>query len=185
MTYVMDNAEIVFVTEWFTIERQTYDDVKALEGKPFYRVNTPDGVIVLALTENGEVILVKQFRPALGYHTLELPAGAVDPGETPMEAAERELFEETGYVCQTLTPLGTGHLMASRLNAQQFPVLGHGASRYPSYMPKEDLQVLLVSPTELKDLVLSEEFRQHHALAAFLLADWKTGTSLTRPETIQ
>ncbi len=118
VTSLMDNAEIVFETEWFNVERQAYDGVKALQGKPFFRINAPDGVLVLALTESKEIILVKQFRPALGQHTLELPAGAVEPNETSVEAAARELYEETGYVCKSLMQLGTGHLMASRLNAR-------------------------------------------------------------------
>lgn len=155
MTSIIDNAEIVFETEWFNVERQAYDGVKTLQGKPFYRINALDGVIVLALTASNEIVLVKQFRPALGQHTLEMPAGAVEPNETPVEAAARELYEETGYVCQSLIQLGTGHLMASRLNARQHTVLGAGASRHPSYSPREEFQVLLVSPAEMKRLVLA------------------------------
>ena len=177
----MGRGEIVFETEWFSVERQPYDGIEALQGKPYYRINAPDGVMVLALTESNEVILVEQFRPAIGQSTLELPAGAVDPHETPLEAAARELHEETGYVCKSLAPLGQGRLMASRFNAYQFPFLGTGATRHPSYVSKEDTQARLVSPAELKKLVLSQQFLQYAAFAVLVLADWKVGTSLTRP----
>lgn len=177
-----EDRKIVFETEWFNVERQTYHGVAALNGKPFYRVNAPDGVLVLALTESHDIILVKQFRPALGRHTLELPAGAVAPNETPLEAAARELYEETGYVCRRLVQLGVGNLMASRLNARQFAVLGSEASRQPGDGPEDGSQVIIASPAELKTLVLSGQFMQLAALSLLVLAEWKTGASLTRPE---
>jgi ADP-ribose pyrophosphatase len=60
-------------------------------------VSNPDTVAVLALTEAGEVILVREFRPGPERLLYELPGGAVDEGETPEDAARRELLEETGY----------------------------------------------------------------------------------------
>jgi len=60
-------------------------------------VANPDTVAVVALTEAGEVILVREYRPGPETLLYELPGGAVDDGETPLEAARRELAEETGY----------------------------------------------------------------------------------------
>lgn len=61
---------------------------------------------VLPLTDDGHVILVEQFRPGPEAVLLELPGGAVEPGEAPLDAARRELLEETGYVGQ-LAQAGT------------------------------------------------------------------------------
>lgn len=58
--------------------------------------NVCDGVMILPVTEEGEVVLLKQYRPAISDYLYELPAGMVDLGETIEEAAKRELFEETG-----------------------------------------------------------------------------------------
>lgn len=63
------------------------------------------GAAVVAIDERGEVLLVRQARPAVGARVLELPAGLVDPGETPLDAARRELAEETGYTAGQLEPL--------------------------------------------------------------------------------
>jgi 8-oxo-dGTP pyrophosphatase MutT (NUDIX family) len=178
----MTSSDIVFETEWFNVERQTYDDIEALGGKPFYRINAPDGVMVLAMTGRNQLVMVEQFRPALCEHTLELPAGARDPDETPEQTAARELYEETGYVCESLIPLGAGRLMGSRFNAYQFPFLGLGAKLSSSHVPRENIQVRLVSPEELKRLTLNQEFVQYTALALMILADWQVGTSLTQPE---
>ena len=65
--------------------------------EPFYLVEAPDYVTVVALTAARELLLVRQPRPALGQVTLELPSGHVDPGEEPPAAAARELLEETGF----------------------------------------------------------------------------------------
>lgn len=63
----------------------------------FNSVELKDWVIVFALTEAGELITVRQHRLATDKITDELPAGAIDDGESPTEAAKRELLEETGY----------------------------------------------------------------------------------------
>jgi ADP-ribose pyrophosphatase len=59
-------------------------------------------VAVLALTDDDRVVLVRQFRPGPGQVLMELPGGVVDPGESPVEAARRELLEESGYAARTV-----------------------------------------------------------------------------------
>lgn len=63
------------------------------------------GAAIVAVDEAGQVLLVRQHRPAVGVDLLELPAGIVDPGEQPIECARRELEEETGYTAERLDPL--------------------------------------------------------------------------------
>jgi ADP-ribose pyrophosphatase len=62
----------------------------------------PGAVCVVPLFENGDVILVRQYRHATGTHLLEICAGGLKPGEDPLEAARRELEEETGYLAGKL-----------------------------------------------------------------------------------
>ncbi len=73
---------------------------------PFYRIDSSDWVNVVPATTGGEIVMVKQFRHGSREVTLEVPGGLVDPGETPVEAAARELLEETGYRARTLVSLG-------------------------------------------------------------------------------
>jgi len=73
--------------------------------------------MVLAVTDANEIVMVKQFRPALKQVTTELPAGFVEVDEDPRETAIRELYEETGYQCKDMRPLGTGRTMQNRCNA--------------------------------------------------------------------
>ncbi len=172
----MNNKETVFRTEWFSVEQESFEQVGALDGKPYYRINSPDGVMILAVTETGEIILVKQFRPAFNQHTLEFPSGAVNELESSQEAAARELYEETGYVCKDLSHLGTGRIMMNRHNSREFAFLGTGAVKDPEFEGKEDMEVVLVTRSDFKALVLSGQFEQLAAVAVLALADWKSGS---------
>ena len=69
---------------------------------------------VVPVTEEGEVVLVRQWRQPLGTFTLELPSGAVDAGEDPAEAAGRELLEETGFRAAGLARLASVHTSTGR-----------------------------------------------------------------------
>jgi ADP-ribose pyrophosphatase len=66
----------------------------------------PGAVAIVALTKEGDLILVQQWRRAIGKVTLEIPAGVIDPGEKPEETAQRELQEEIGQKPGQLTYLG-------------------------------------------------------------------------------
>ena len=69
-------------------------------------VDHPGAVAVVAVTGGGEVLLVRQYRYAVGRELLEIPAGTLEPGEQPETCARRELEEETGRQAGSLEPLG-------------------------------------------------------------------------------
>src|SRR5260370_24302318 len=87
------SSALIFSTPWFNVVAKTLED----QQEPYYSLELPDYVSVIAITDKNHVLLVRQYRPAVDSYTLELPAGHVDAGETPAESAERELLEETGY----------------------------------------------------------------------------------------
>jgi 8-oxo-dGTP pyrophosphatase MutT (NUDIX family) len=86
-------GESVFQTPWFEIVA-TPDPGG---GKPFYVLHCGDFAALAALNEQGELLLVRQYRPGARAFTLEVPSGHVEVGETPEQAARKELLEETGY----------------------------------------------------------------------------------------
>jgi 8-oxo-dGTP pyrophosphatase MutT (NUDIX family) len=69
-------------------------------------VEHSDCIAVVALDEQGNVLLVRQFRYAVGKSLLEIPAGGIDPGEEPVDAVRRELQEEIGYLPRKIDKLG-------------------------------------------------------------------------------
>ena len=84
------------------------DDIETSDGLKSFRevVVHNGGVVIVALTEDGKVILTKQYRYPLKCSNVELPAGKLEPGENPDDAAIRELEEETGYIAKKWKSLG-------------------------------------------------------------------------------
>ncbi|MEK6249724.1 MAG: NUDIX hydrolase [Planctomycetales bacterium] len=72
----------------------------------FEIIRHPGGAAVLPFLPDGQVLLIKQFRPAIGTMVYEIPAGRLEPNESPEECAGRELIEEVGYCATQITHLG-------------------------------------------------------------------------------
>jgi ADP-ribose pyrophosphatase len=69
-------------------------------------IDHPGAVTIIPVDDNGNILFVRQFRPATGEILLELPAGTLEKGENPKDCAAREIQEETGFAAKTLTSLG-------------------------------------------------------------------------------
>ena len=113
--------------------RVTYDTVRLENGDTSFRevVHHHGGACVLAVTPQDEIYLVKQFRYAMGEEIWELPAGKLEAGEDPFEAAKRELAEE----CGVLAARGTG-LPEASLPALSTRPSGMTAKRSTSGPPR-------------------------------------------------
>ena len=138
----------------------------------FYSVRTTgDYAAVVAVTEEGRVPLVRQFRPAVESVVLELPSGAVDPGERPEAAIRRELLEETGCLARDVVSLGALYTDSGRMQTLQWGFFAPGV-RAGAAEPHgdEQLELLFVDEEELRDLVRSGELRMAPHLAILALA---------------
>ena len=91
----------------FDVQVATMESPHTGAPHPFYRIESPAWVNVVALTPDDELVMVRQFRQGSRVVTLEIPGGLVDPGESPEAAAARELIEETGYRAGRLASLGS------------------------------------------------------------------------------
>jgi ADP-ribose pyrophosphatase len=69
-------------------------------------IHHPGASAMIPISDNDNVILIKQYRHAIGDFIWEIPAGTLDPNETPLECAKRELIEETGFSANTWQKLG-------------------------------------------------------------------------------
>lgn len=90
----------------FRVYRRDAEHPQTGAVRTFSIIHSSDWVNVVALTPDDRVVLVRQYRHGIGRQTLEIPGGMVDPGETPLEAAQRELREETGYATARWREIG-------------------------------------------------------------------------------
>ena len=90
----------------FGVRREQYESPRTGQALNATIVEAPDWVNVIALTPEEQCVLVRQYRFGTERVALEIPGGMIDPDESPLLAAERELREETGYGAQRLDVLG-------------------------------------------------------------------------------
>ncbi|HCN82929.1 MAG TPA: DNA mismatch repair protein MutT [Sphingobacteriaceae bacterium] len=136
----------------------------------YYVLEYPGWVNAVALTENNEIIIIKQYRHAAAEVITEIPGGCIDPGETPEEAVKRELLEETGYAFDKIDPLATLYANPSTGNNKTYSFLATGGRKVQEQHldGREEIIVELVSMQKLKELLLDNQFAQAlHASAIF------------------
>ncbi|MCM1484139.1 MAG: NUDIX hydrolase [Muribaculaceae bacterium] len=91
------DSEYLFRRPWLTARRDTVVLPDGRVNSEYYVLEYPDFVNVMAITADGRMLLVRQYRHGIGRMSLELCAGVIEPGEDPLDAAKRELMEETGF----------------------------------------------------------------------------------------
>lgn len=91
------DSEYLIRRPWMTARRDHVRLPSGVEMEEYYVLEYPDWVNIIALTAEGNMVLERQYRHARQLVGWELPAGIIEHGEDPMEAAKRELLEETGY----------------------------------------------------------------------------------------
>lgn len=164
----LSQIQKVFETEWFSIDAVPY---QCPSNRPYFRLSMDDSVEIMAVTPHKKIILVRQFRPALGISMLELPAGLADTGESCEEAIIRELEEETGYVCDSVTYMGSFKIAPSRINNTLHFFFGKGARAMDVKRERDrEIEVVLVAQDEFNKLILDGEFLEVAGLAAYFLS---------------
>lgn len=151
-------TEVAFATPWFEVLGKTMTEGEA----PYYSLRLPDYAAIIAITDAQQVLIVRQYRPAVEHETLEFPSGLVDPGETPAAAAARELLEETGYEASEVDVLGSMETDVGRLCNRIWSCVAHPVRKVKGRQPEEGIAVLAWSFEELSRA--AAEGRFNHAL---------------------
>jgi ADP-ribose pyrophosphatase len=156
------------LSPWVTVSEKA---VARGDGEPqlYHSLAQADYVSVLARTAAGDIVLVRQFRPAWERATLELPGGLLDPGETPEVCALRELAEETGCRAdRPVVPLGGGMIAdTGRLENRVWGFFADGVRLDPQWTPEPGVERLLVPTAEF--LQMTRDGRFDHALHVALV----------------
>ena len=132
------------------------DEVSLKDGKKGKRIRLdhPEAAAVIPLVNDDEIIMVKQFRYALGRETLEIPAGKLDPGETPEACARRELLEETGYEAGALKLIYTYAPAIGYSNELIHIYSGHDLKKAHEKIDEREIDSIeRVTISELKEMI--------------------------------
>jgi 8-oxo-dGTP pyrophosphatase MutT (NUDIX family) len=161
------DRETVFATPWFQVLAAPAPG----GGQPHYVIKGTDFVTIVAVTPPDHLLLVRQFRFAVAAVTLELPAGHIDPGETPEQAARRELLEETGYSADTFRLLATLSPSVARFTNRMWCFLATGARPAAGAEAQREAGVDLIRYDRgVRALIEEKEFYSAPSCAALLFA---------------
>lgn len=156
------DTEYLINRPWLTARR---DKVQLPDGRihpEYYILEYPDWVNVIAVTENGDFVMVEQYRHGLGDVFTELVAGVIEKGESPLDAAIRELLEETGYsggrwrlnMVISQNPATTTNLTYS--------FIAEGVKKVSAQHldETEDIAVCLMSKAEIFEMLKADKIKQ-------------------------
>lgn len=146
----------VFSSPFFSLE-----EARSTSGtEPYYRIAGPDSAIICLLNTRAEILMVKQFRPNLLMETLEFPAGAIEASETPVQAASREVLEETGLHCGVVQLGQFFRLMMNRTSIRDYLFVGLAQSETGNGEQKAELECFWISRSELMEMSLTGGYQQ-------------------------
>ena len=137
----LDESRLVLGSPW----RAVLEDRLVSEAGPsssYAYLAVPRAVFVVPVTDRGEVALVRQYRHPVRDWTLEVPAGSVEEGELPLEAAERELLEEVGGRAREWRHLTTFYSSSAHLSLRSDAYLATGVVLEPPKPSEEDIAVV-------------------------------------------
>ena len=171
-SWLVTKSETLVAKKWLTVKEQRIALPHGGEISDFHLLEAPDWASVIAVTEAGQVVFVDQYRHGAGRVSRELPAGVIDAGETPEQAARRELEEETGFVAQQWEHLFTTNVEPNRLTSRAHFFVAQGARRLAAQHvdPSENIEVVLLEPTDILAAILDGTILHGVHVGAIMLA---------------
>lgn len=135
-------------------------------------IQHPDSVAIVPVDQAGRIYFVSQYRIGPQSDLLELPAGVMEAGETPLECAEREVREETGMAAGEIRPLGGFYLVAGYANEYMTVFLAQGLYEAPLAPDADEfLNVKSFSIEEAYQMAREGKLKDSKSMAALLLAE--------------
>jgi ADP-ribose pyrophosphatase len=136
-------------------------------------IRHPGGALAVPVTNDGKLVLVKQYRFSVEKRLLEFPAGTIEPQENPAKTIERELEEETGYHANQWHFLGQFPLSPGYSDEYIYAFLARDLEKLtqpPKQDEDEDIDVVLMTKEELEHTILTGEPVDAKTIASFFLA---------------
>lgn len=135
-------------------------------------ITHPGATVILPVFSNGNVLLLKQFRPSINSWLYELPAGTLEPGEQPLECARRELEEETQYSANQFQSLGELIPLAGFCNEIQYLYIAKELQKTSRLKSDEDeiIEVISISLSEIEQMIMDGKINDAKTIACLFKA---------------
>ena len=164
------STERILDSEFVKVDK---DDVLLPHGreiKDFYKVTIKDCAAIVAITPDNHIILKKEYRHCYGEELIEIPAGVLEENEDPLNAAKRELQEETGYRSEKWTYLGRTVESSAKLTNHMYIYLAEDCEKVSGQKLDygEDIEVLEVGLDEAVEMIMHNRIICSSSIGAIL-----------------
>ena len=164
------SRQTIDISPWMKVIAREVEFAAGAKPELYHAVGQQDYIAIVAMTPDGEIPIVRQYRPALERFTWELPAGLVDKGEAAAETCRRELMEETGFPAKAIHNLGSFAPCTARLSNQLHSFFVECGPRASDAVAEAGIEVRLVALAELAGLIRSGDFTLQLHIGALMLA---------------
>lgn len=165
----LSSKVLIKYRKWDYVE----DEVELPNGKQitYQYIKSPGSVTIVALNDAGELVVVQEYRYLLNDASLELPAGMIDDGMTPLETAHKELAEEVGMKAETMECLGKAIVATGSVQGAAYVFLARGLTPTEQALEEtEQIEVSTMSPEAFDQAVADGKVMASHVLIAWALA---------------
>ncbi|MEF3254352.1 MAG: NUDIX hydrolase, partial [Deferribacterales bacterium] len=164
-----NEPELVFTDRLIPASHRYWKFINKEAVAPFTSIDTSDWVVIIPFTTENNVVLVEQFRPVVNITTLEFPGGAINQGEKPINAAIRELEEETGLISDDIVQIGELRPNPAIMSNRCFIFLAKGCSFTGrcNFDTFEDIKIKKFNQIEIEELIKSGQINHSIVVAAY------------------
>lgn len=160
--WIILSSDYPLKSKWLNVRKDKVRMPKGVELDDFYILEYPDWINVIAITEDGKFVLERQYRHGTQTVEYEICAGVIEKGEEPLEAAQRELFEETGYGGGEWNLYCITAPNPAAMTNKNYTFLAKGVKpiSYQHLEKTEDIDVIVMSREDVKKILIEGKMMQ-------------------------